>query len=102
MAAKSTSTSVRRTRKSKAVSAPLPVHLTPEMIEHHARKEALREIQHIIDNWTDAERKIIGHVCPYGDPVAGIKEIRRLLGESIAKCKVIPFPIDRRLAAKEV
>jgi hypothetical protein len=72
------------------------------MIERHARRQALKEIREFMDNHTEVEMSIVGHVCPLGDPVAGIKEIRRLLGESIARCKVIPFPIERRLSAKEV
>ena len=96
MAAKSTSTSARRTRKSKAVSTPQAIQLTPSMIKCHARRQALKEIQDFIDNSTEAEMRVAGHVCPYADPVKGIKEIRRLLGESIAKCKVIPFPANRR------
>ena len=57
-----------------------------------------------MDNITDAEMNVIGHVIPYNfgyDYERLMKEFRRLLGESIAKCKVIPFPIERRLATKE-
>ncbi len=93
MPTKSKVTSTRR--KTKSISSPQAVQLTPAMIERHARSQALNEIHVFMKNWTDAERKIAGHLCPFGDPVAGMKEIRRLLGESIAKCKVIPFPIAR-------
>ncbi|WP_160817302.1 hypothetical protein [Nitrosomonas oligotropha] len=89
MATKSTRAPARR----KSVSTPQATLLTPAMIEAHARKQALQEIFDFMDNWTEAEREITRHLRPFGDPVKGIKEIRRLRGVSIAKCKVIPFPI---------
>ncbi len=91
MAIQSKVTSPRR--KTKLVAK--PIQLTPGMIERHARSQAIKEIQDFMDNCTDAEMRIAGHVVPWRDPINGMKEIRRLLGESIAKCKVIPFPIER-------
>ena len=59
-----------------------------------------------MDNLTRSEMGIIGHLKPltFDTPQDIVKEARRLLGESIAKCKVIPFPsptkpdLDRRIA----
>lgn len=91
-------------RKTKLVASHQAVQLTPAMIDRHARSQALNEILEFMKNWTDAERSIVGHLSPFGDPVAGMKEIRRMLGESIAQCKVIPFPVGGKrglLIAKE-
>lgn len=65
-------------------------------LEHRAHVRALRELNEFIGSLTESEERVIGHVKPYGDPVNGLKEIRRLLGESIAKCKVIPFPVGNK------
>lgn len=100
MAAQSKSASARR--KSNSVSKAKAIKLSPWMIEEHARKQALKEICDFMDNWTDVERRIVGHVRPFADPVNGMKEIRRLLGESIAKCKVIQFPVIKNHQAAEV
>lgn len=89
MSVKSTRAPARR--KTKSAALPHPVCLTPEM----RRKKALRELRHFMDShaYDDPVWKVVGHVCPFPDPVAGWKEILRLLGESIAKCKVISFPV---------
>ena len=89
-----------RTRKTKSVSRPKPIQLTPAMLEDHAIRQALKEIHEFMDNWTDAERRIVGHLAPWRDPVNGMKEIRRFLGESAAKCKVIPFPLGGKRGAQ--
>ncbi len=83
----------RPRRKNKSVSKYQTTQLTSAMIEAHARRQAFKEIQDFMDDHTEAERRIVGHLVPWNDPVGGIKEIRRLLGESIAKCKVIQFPV---------
>lgn len=62
-----------------------------------------------MDNITEAEMKVVGQLFIGHYTIKRlVKEMRRLLGESIAKCKVIPFPslspskeereIERRLA----
>ncbi len=92
-------TSPRRTRKAKTTTI---YPLSRYEIEHRTRVRALRELNEFIDSLTESERRVVGHVTPYGDPVNGLKEIRRLLGESIAKCKVIPFPVvNKHLSAQE-
>ncbi|SEG13870.1 hypothetical protein [Nitrosomonas ureae] len=45
MADQSKSTSPRRTRKTKSVSTPQVTHLTPAMIENHARRRRLRKFE---------------------------------------------------------
>src|SRR5687768_9313001 len=96
MAAKSNSTTTRR--KSKAVSSPKAIHLTPELRYQKARSKAIKEICDFIDNATEAEMKVVGHLNVFNySPERLMKETRRLLGESIAKCKVIPFPSIKKL-----
>jgi len=86
-------TSARRTRKTKS---PTIYSLSRYEIEHRAHVPALRELNEFIDSLTESEKSVIGHVTPYGDPANGLKEIRRLLGESIAQCKVILFPVANK------
>ena len=88
MTTQSKVTSPRRKPKSQTIYP-----LSRYEIEHRTRVRALRELNEFIGSLTESEKRVVGHVTPYGDPVNGIKEIRRLLGESIAKCKVIPFPV---------
>lgn len=86
MASKSTSAHARRKSKAR------PIQLTQTMI----REQAWKEYRAFIDNISDAEMRVIGHVKPYDfgpDPKRLMNEFRRLLGLSIAKCKVIPFPV---------
>jgi hypothetical protein len=102
MAVKTTSTSATpKTRARRKYLVPTkPIYLTLEMREAQAGKE----YRAFMDNITKAELEVIGKVLPYQfdyDPARLMKEFHRLLGISIAKCKVIPFPIERRLAAKE-
>ena len=76
------------------VSLPKAIQLTPAMIRAHAREQGWKEYRAFMDNHTEAEIRVVGHLKPltYDTPQDLMKEIRRLLGESIAKCKVIPFP----------
>jgi hypothetical protein len=93
MAAKSISASARCKSKSVVVHSKA-TYLTPEMRRQKARKEFL----YFFDNATKAEMRVIGHIKPYDygfDPVKIMKEVHRLLSESIARCKVIPFPASR-------
>lgn len=80
-----------RTRR-KSVSK--PIQLTPSMIRAHSREQGWKEYHAFVSSLTDAEMRIIGHLKPltFATPQDIVREARRLLGESIAKCKVIPFP----------
>ncbi|MDP1550518.1 MAG: hypothetical protein Q8L97_10220 [Nitrosomonas sp.] len=101
MTTKSKVTSVRRKTKSAAPQESTTIYpLSRYEIEHRARVRALRELNEFYDSLEESEKRVIGHVKPYGDPVNGLKEIRRLLGESIAKCKVIPFPAGGKRGAQ--
>lgn len=82
----------RPRRKTKSV-APTVYPLTRYELEHRSRNIGLKELTAYIASLTEEEKRVIGHVCPFGDPYAGMQEMRRLLGESIAKCKIIPFPV---------
>lgn len=94
MTTKSTRAPARR--KTKSVSkSPIIYPLSRYEIEHRNHARASKELHEFIASLTEAEMRVVKHVRPFGDPVAGLIEIRRLLGESIAKCKVIPFPIKR-------
>lgn len=69
------------------------IQLTREIIQAHEREQAIKDYREIMDNITDAEMQVVGHLIIGHYTTKGlVKEIRRLLGESIAKCKVIPFP----------
>ncbi|MBS0424646.1 MAG: hypothetical protein JSR71_09550 [Proteobacteria bacterium] len=81
---------VRTRRKTKSQTI---YPLSQYEIKHRTRANQLRELNEYIASLSDAEKRVVGHVCPYGDPIAGMNEMRRLLGESIAKCKVISFPV---------
>ncbi len=100
MSTKSKVTSPRR--KTKLVPKPQVIQLTSEMIDAHEREQARMYIQNHWDFATPAERKVVRHlnVLAYGGVVGLVKEIRRLLGESIAACKIIPFPIARARKSK--
>ncbi|MBA3755172.1 MAG: hypothetical protein H0X02_02605 [Nitrosomonas sp.] len=85
-----------RTRKTKSAAHPKPQTVYPLSryeLEHRTRARGHRELGEFIASLTESEKSVIGHVKPFGDPVNGLKEIRSLLGESIAKCKIIPFPV---------
>ena len=76
-------------RKPKSVSHAKTIQLTPEL----RRKKAIKEFNHFLDTASEAEKNTIGHLKPLTyDPEDLMKEIRRLLGESIKRCIVIPFP----------
>lgn len=92
MAAKSISASARR--KSKSVIRPETIYLTPQLRRH----KAIKELHDFLDYATEAEKRVVGHLKVGHCPVSLMKEIRRLLGESIAKCKVIPFPAIKKQA----
>jgi len=96
MAVKSTSAPARR--KSKSALPQKAIYLTPELRE----KKAWKEFHHFLDTATEAEKKVVRHlkVYGYGGPVGLMKEIRRLLDESAAKCKVIPFPTVKKHSSK--
>lgn len=89
MAAQSKSASARR-RKTKSVSNSKPIQLTREMIS----AQGWNAYHEFVGNLTEAEMRVVGHLRPlkFPSPQAVINEARRLLGESAAKCKVIPFP----------
>ncbi|ALQ51156.1 hypothetical protein [Nitrosomonas ureae] len=93
-----TTISTRAPARRKTKSVTKPTHLTYELRRKKAKKEILDFME--ANPWDSPAMKIVGHVCPWGDPVTGIKEIRRLLGESIAKCKVIPFPVGGKRGLK--
>ena len=86
--------SARTRRKTKTVSTPQPIHLTREMI----RAQGWKAYHEYMSNLTRAEMKVVGHLLPltFPTPQDVVKEARRLLGESIAKCKVIRFPAPTR------
>ena len=87
----------RSRRKTNQLSKPLAIYpLSRYEIEHRTYAQALRELHEFIASLTESEKRVIGHVKPFGDPANGLKEIRRLLGESIAKCKVIPSPAIKK------
>ena len=66
--------------------------ITLQMREDKARQELYK----FYDAATEAEKKIIGKLKLYGpDAEHLMRDARRLLNESIAKCKVIPFPQNR-------
>ena len=68
-----------------------------EVITSKMRSEkAIKEFRHFIETAPEAEKALVRHLKPFTyTPEDLMKEIRRLIGESIAKCKVIPFPLDR-------
>ncbi len=75
--------------KPKSVSRAKTIQLTPEL----RRRKAIKEFHHFLDTATEAEKNVIRHLKPLTyDPEDLMKEIRRLLGESIKRCVVIPFP----------
>lgn len=93
MDAKTKVTSPRR--KTKSITKPKPIKLTPRMIGEHARRQAYKDWCFFMDNHTEAEWNVVRHltVGGHGGFEGLMKEIRRLLGESAAKCKIIPFPV---------
>ena len=91
MTTQSKVTPARRTRKTKAVQSAQPIQLTRERIS----TQGWSAYHEFVGNLTRAEMSVVGHLTPltFPSPQAVINEARRLLGESIAKCKVIPFPV---------
>ncbi len=85
-----------RTRRKPKAQHQTIYSLSRYELEHRTHVRALRELNGFVESLTESEKRVIGHVTPYGDPANGLKEIRRLLGESIAKCKVIPFPAIKK------
>ena len=76
-------------RKPKSVSRAKAISITPK----HRQQKAIKEFHHFLDTATEAEIDVIRHLKPLTfDPEDLMKEIRRLLGESIKRCVVIPFP----------
>lgn len=98
MAAKSTSAPARR--KSKPVSRSETTYLTPELRRQKARSKAIKELHDFLDNAPEVEKRIVGHLKVGNCPVSLMKEIRRLLDESIKQCKVIQFPTLRKHSSK--
>jgi len=94
MSTQSKVTPARRPRKTKAIQTPQPIQLTRERIS----TQGWNAYHEFVGNLTDAEMRVVGHLLPltFPSPQAVINEIRRLLGESIAKCKVIPFPVRKQ------
>lgn len=91
MAAQSKSASARR--KSKSVSHSEAIYLTPELRSQKARSKAIKELHDFLDYAPEAEKRIVGHLKIGNCPVSLMKEIRRLLDESAAKCKSNPLAI---------
>ncbi|MCB1949842.1 hypothetical protein [Nitrosomonas sp.] len=75
----------------KRKSSAKTIHLTHEM----RIQKAINEFHHFLATATEAEKNVVRHVKVGIGPEAVMHEIRRLLGESMAKCKVIPFPQER-------
>jgi len=88
MAAKSISASARR----KSISRSAATYLTPELRSQKARSKAIKELHDFLDYASEAEKRVVGHLKVGNCPVSLMKEIRRLLDESIKQCKVIQFP----------
>ncbi|SEN71211.1 hypothetical protein [Nitrosomonas marina] len=65
--------------------------ITPKM----RSDKAIKEWRHFIDTASEAEKKVVRHLKMGIGAVALMREIRRLLGESKAKCEIIPFPHER-------
>lgn len=98
MAAKSTSAPARR--KSKSVIRPETIHLTQELRSKKARSKAIKELNDFLDYAPESEKRVVRHLKLGHCPVSLMKEIRRLLDESAAKCKVIPFPAAKKRSSK--
>lgn len=98
MATKSTSAPARR--KSKSVSHSEAIYLTPELRSQKARSKAIKEFHDFLDYAPEAEKQVVRHLKVGNCPVKLMKEIRRLLDESAAKCKVIPFPTVKKHSSK--
>ena len=100
MADKSTSAPARR--KSKSVSHSEAIYLTQELRSKKARSKAIKELHDFLDYAPEAEKQVVRHLKIGNGPVSLMKEIRRLLDESAAKCKVIPFPVIKNHQAAKV
>lgn len=90
MTTKSTRASARR--KSKSVSRFETTYLTPELRRH----KAIKELNNFLETATEAEKRVVGHLKVGNCPVSLMKEIRRLLDESIKQCKVFQFPAAKQ------
>lgn len=82
-------TPVRRGRKSRISNVEV---ITLAMRQDKAREEFYKFYYTL----TEVEQAVLGKLKPYGPDAENlVMDARRLLNESIAKCKVIPFPLDR-------
>ncbi|WP_146162059.1 hypothetical protein [Nitrosomonas oligotropha] len=97
MAAQSKSASARC--KSKSAIHPETIHLTPQLRSQKARSKAIKELHDFLDYASEAEKRVVGHLKVGHCPVSLMKEIRRLLDESIKQCRVIPFPAEKQQSA---
>ena len=80
---------VKRRRKPRAANVEF---ITPSMREDKVRKEFFK----FYETATEVEQMLVGHLKPFGPDAENLmKDARRLIGESIARCKVIPFPLER-------
>ena len=100
MAAQSKSASAHC--KSKSVTRPETIYLTPQLRSQKARSKAIKELHDFLDYASEAEKQVVRHLKVGSCPVSLMKEIRRLLDESIKQCKVIPFPAIKKHQAVEV
>ena len=83
-------------RKSKSVSRPKAIHLTSVQCLKIAREKWWDELFTYFKNAPEAERRIIGPIVPdYTNMKPSMRDIQELLGKSIEKYKVIPFPIKQ-------
>ena len=98
-------TSPRRTRKTKSSSQPktTPINITAPIREAYRKQQILQAASHFLDTATEEEKKIsyqIKNIFSFKIPQDFRNEISRLLGESLAKCKVIPLPIAKTRQSK--
>lgn len=87
-------------RKSNTASRFKVIKLTPGIIEARTRAQAVKEFWDFIEKASTSEMRIVGHLreTDFSDGIVGaMKEVRRLLSEYSGKCKVIPFPMPRKV-----
>lgn len=100
MTTKSESKFTPTRRKSNSASRLKVIKLTPGIIEKCAREQAVKELWDFMDNASRSEMMAVGHLreMDFSDGIVGMmREVRRLLGEYSGKCKVIPFPMPRKV-----
>ena len=84
-----TKTPAKRSRKPRTANVEF---ITPSMRKDKVRKEFFK----FYDTATEVEQMLVGHLKPFGPDAENLmKDARRLIGESLARCKVIPFPLER-------